>query len=51
MKSFKYSKKVVLIFESHPPKIEPADKLDKIISAIQKYFTIKEKPDINMISV
>ena len=37
-----------LIFESHPPQIEPPDKLDKTISAIQKYFTIKEKPDINM---
>jgi SAM-dependent methyltransferase len=37
-----------LIFESHPPQIEPKEKLKKTISIIESYFIIEEKPRVNM---
>lgn len=37
-----------LIFESHPPKIEPKDKLDKTVGVIEKYFDITEQPRVEM---
>lgn len=37
-----------LIFESHPPQIEP--KLEQTISIIEKYFAIEEKPQVNLSS-
>lgn len=38
----------IFIFESHPPQHEPNEKLEKTISVIEKYFDIKEKPQITM---
>ena len=37
-----------LIFESHPPQIEPVEKLKKTLVLISKYFEIEEKPIIAM---
>ena len=37
-----------IIFESHPPQIEPKDKLQKTISTIEKYFIIQEMPNVQM---
>ena len=37
-----------LIFESHPPQIEPKEKLEETLSAIGKYFIIEEKTTFNM---
>jgi hypothetical protein len=34
-----------LVFESHPPEIEPAEKLEQVI---EQYFAIKEKPSVRM---
>lgn len=40
--------KGILIFESHPPQIEPPEKLEKTINAIQKNYIIIKKPLIKM---
>ncbi len=37
-----------LIFESHPPKIEPEEKLKQTIETIEQYFIIEEKPNVKM---
>lgn len=37
-----------LIFESHPPQIEPLEKLKQTINTIEKYFRIEDKPCNNM---
>jgi hypothetical protein len=37
-----------LIFESHPPQIEPEDKLKQTIETIEQYFVIEEKPKVRM---
>ena len=37
-----------LIFESHPPQIEPVEKLEKTLALISKYFEIEDKPIIAM---
>jgi 2-polyprenyl-3-methyl-5-hydroxy-6-metoxy-1,4-benzoquinol methylase len=37
-----------LIFESHPPEIEPEEKLEQTTEAIEQYFVIKEKPNVRM---
>lgn len=37
-----------LIFESHPPQIEPEDKLEGTLATIGKYFNIDERPQVDM---
>ena len=37
-----------LIFESHPPQIEPVEKKEKTLALISKYFEIEDKPIIAM---
>ncbi len=37
-----------LIFESHPPQIEPKEKLAETLAIIKKYFVIEETPQIEM---
>ncbi|WP_019216304.1 class I SAM-dependent methyltransferase [Legionella tunisiensis] len=37
-----------VIFESHPPEIEPIEKLNQTICIIEKYFIIEEKPNLNL---
>jgi len=37
-----------LIFESHPPQIEPKEKLEQTLSVIEKYFTIEENLHIKL---
>jgi len=37
-----------LIFESHPPKIEPEEKLQQTIETIEHYFLIEENPKVKM---
>lgn len=37
-----------VIFESHPPEIEPIEKLKQTIGIIEKYFVIEEKPHLSM---
>lgn len=38
----------ILIFESHPPKIEPADKLQKTLDAISDRFEIERLPNVHL---
>ena len=38
----------LLVFESHPPKIEPADKLNETIRIISERFTIVDRPAVRM---
>ena len=37
-----------LLFESHPPQIEPKEKLEHTINAIKKYYTIEFLPHVKM---
>jgi SAM-dependent methyltransferase len=37
-----------IVFESHPPEIEPKEVLDKTINILKKYFLIEEEPYVNM---
>ena len=37
-----------LIFESHPPQIEPADKYKSTLETIEKYFAVEEQPAIDL---
>lgn len=37
-----------VIFESHPPEIEPIEKLNHTIGIIENYFVIEERPLLNM---
>lgn len=38
----------ILIFESHPPEIEPEDKLQNTLKVLSNYFDITEKPTVNL---
>ena len=37
-----------LIFESHPPQIEPAEKLAETLKVISKYFSIEDRPTVKL---
>ena len=38
----------LLIFESHPPEIEPEEKLNSTLTIIEEFFNIVERPDVSM---
>jgi cyclopropane fatty-acyl-phospholipid synthase-like methyltransferase len=38
----------VLIFESHPPQIEPKEKLGETLSIIESFFDIQEMPQVDL---
>ncbi|MBT4669229.1 MAG: class I SAM-dependent methyltransferase [Candidatus Ruthia sp.] len=38
----------MLIFESHPPQIEPKIKLEMTLAIIDEYFDVEEKPNVSM---
>lgn len=38
----------MLIFESHPPQIEPKIKLEVTLAIIDEYFDVEEKPSVSM---
>lgn len=37
-----------ILFESHPPKIEPSEKLKNTLSVIEQYFEVEERPAVSM---